>query len=482
MGSKNNLILVVCAMFLVTFIHNTKAQTVFNSCTQLTTFIVCSTANQNQFPTRNTTGTISTTFASVTLGNQNFAAITDGGFGGLTIIELGFTSNNLQSIGDNAFTGATSIAKISFNEASLASISTNAFNPIKSSLTELSFLSSGITVTRMNTLKEGFQILNTLTTLTLDTNSLITISSGWLTGLTGLQTLSVKSNQLAGIDATAFSTNAALKSIDLTSNQLTDMSQLITALTPLTNVLESLTLTSNQFTSVVDFPAFPKLLTLDLSSNMIASLASDNTFVNLPALTSIVLSNNQLTVVPKITNQNTLLTLTFKNQTSFTTLPANSFYRTSTPTAGVNVNLDGNTIGTFDVKAFCSGQGPYYSQVVVTFDSVANFNKCSFKQMKNDNTGLRTNFFVVEKTGVTDYTSFCNCENKVFANNNQVDLTGACASFTDACSTTTYTDNCAADYTCARITTTTSASPIIRFEYLGLIVTNLIILISVRQF
>lgn len=454
--------------------------TVFNGCSEVnlgsTLNIFCNSATATTFPTRtNASETVSTNILIFTIQSQRFTAIPANSFFGLSISELIFSTNGLTALGSTDFTGATSIASATFSETSLTTINAATFTPIASSLRTLSFTRSQITTTRMELLKDGLQSLNQITKLTLDTNSLVTLSSGWFTGLTGLQELSVKSNSLAGIDSTAFSSNTALKKIDLSTNQLTDMTSLMTALTPLASVLETLTLDSNRFTTVVDMSAMSALKTLSLKSNMIATLASTNTFTNLPGLTSIDLSQNSLTAVPAITKQLGLVSLDISNN-SITTLADNALSRESTPTTGASILMDLNTIATFGTKSFCSASSPFYSQIDLTYASFKNFNKCLFKQMKPANAGLRVTMRIVPQTGVTNYTDVCNCDNQVFANTNQVDLTGACTVLT---CTNTYSDTCAADYTCTR---TTSGGVKVNVGFLGFIVANAIFLLAFTQF
>lgn len=459
----------------------TSAQTVFNGCSQLPVTpinIFCNTPSTS-FPTRQTSGTIASTILFAIFDGQTSSSIPSGTFTGLTITTLILTNNSISLLDDNSFTGATSIQSLSFAETSLSNITSAAFTPLASTLTDLSFANSALTATKMTDISPGLQSLTALTTLTLDNNNILTLVKTWISGLTALQTFSAKSNGLLSVAADTFSSNTALKSIDLSSNSLSDMSTLLSAVSGLSGVLETLTLSNNNFASIVDFPSMTALKTLDLSNNQISSVASTNTFTNAAALTSISLAGNQLTAVPSIASQTALLSLDLSNMATLSTIADNSFSRSVVPTAGVNVDLSNDTV-TFANKAFCHGVSPYYNQITVRFNSLGSFNKCLFKQMKNANAGLRATFFVGTETGVTDYTSFCNCDNKVFATNNQVDLGGACANFTDACTTTTYTDNCAADFTCA--TTTTSGAFKVKFEYLGFLVMNALFMFTYKQF
>ncbi len=461
--------------------ENANSQTIFSGCTQTTTgsiFVTCS-VNNGQFPSRVSTGVIATVIETLIIQNQNSGTIPDNSFSGLTINNLIMSTNSLTSITANAFTGTTKLTSATFGEQSLNSIVATAFTAVRSTLTTLSFAESSMTVSRFTTIKDGIQTLTGLTSLTLDNNQLISLNSGWFNGLTGLQKFSAKTNQIADVQADTFKFNTALTDIDLSSNSLADMTKLITALTPVASTLEKLTLSLNKFTTINDFASFRALKTLILSQNLIASISSTNSFSNLPALTQIDLSTNSLTAVPAITNQLQLISLDVSTN-KITTIADNAFSRSAVPTNGVNLKLNGQTITSFSNSAFCSALDPFYTQIEIDDASLTNFNKCFFKQLKPANAGLRVNFNVVVAPGQTS--TFCNCNNKVFANTNQVDLTGACASFTDACSTTNYVDDCAATYTCARATATSSANSFIKFEYMGFIIINSLLFLVLKQF
>jgi len=264
----------------------------------------------------------------------------------------------------------------------------------------------------------------------------------------------------------------------LSSNQLTDMAALNTALSPLVGTLQKLTLSSNRFTTVNDFSAFTALKSLKLNSNLLATISSSNSFVGMPALTDIDLSTNSLTSVPLITNQLNVINYDLSNN-KIVSFPENALTRSTVPTTGLNANFDGQTISTFPTTAFCSASDPFYSQISLTDASLVNFNKCLFKQLKPANAALRVSLNVIPAAGQTTST-FCNCDNKVFANTNQVDLTGACSTFTDACTGTAYVDTCPTTYTCPRAVSTSGSSNL-RFEFIGFILLNVLFLAAFGQ-
>lgn len=481
MGFKIRLIASIA--LIISLISKNAEANVYQSCIEAagSTIITCAVAGQVTSSSRVSPNTVvSTEVRLLTIANQNFQTIPDGIFYGMTITDLILNSNSLTSLTSTTFGNATSIASIAISETNLNSIESTAFTPITSSLRSLSLISSGLTITRLNTLKTGFTPLTALTTLILDTNSIISLQNGVFDSLTGLTTLSVKSNTLAGLESNVFSRNTALTSLDLSENSLTDMSQVTAALTPIASTLQTLTLNNNRIAALTDLPSLTALRSIDLSNNLIATLSSTTSFSLATALTSIKMASNRLTTVPSILNQANLIELDMSNQGgSYVAVAANAFARTSTPSVGVFVNLDNNTITTFDTKSFCSTGTQYYSKVTIDYDSFSAFNKCLFQQMQPPSAGLSVEFYITPKDGVSDYSSICNCDNKVFATNYQITLTGACANFTDSCSTTTYSNTCASDYTCVR---TTSGSSTIRFEYIAFIILNTLFLISFKQF
>lgn len=475
--------LLASTVLIILFASNSEA-TVYKSCTEAagSIIITCTTAGQITQSSRTSPNTlVSTPVRVLTIANQNIATIPTGIFFGMTITDLILNSNSLTSLASTSFSDATSITSIAISETNLNSIDAAAFTPVASSLQSLSLISSGLTITRFNTLKTGFTPLTGLKTLILDTNSIISLQNGFFDSFTGLTTLSVKSNTLAGLESNVFTKNTALTSLDLSSNSLTDMSQITAAVTPLASTLETLTLNNNRIATLTALPSMTALKSLDLSNNLIASLSSTTAFSLATALTSIKLASNKLSTVPSILDQPALIELDMSNQGgSYVAVAANAFARTSTPTVGAFINLDANTISTYDTKSFCSTGTQYYSKVTVSYDSFkTNFNKCLFQQLQPPNAGLNVELYITPKDGVSSYTDICNCENKVFASNYQVTLTGACATFTDACSSTTFSNTCDSTYTCTK---TTSGSANVRFEYVAFIILNTLFLISFKQF
>ena len=473
----------ILQVVLLTVMTVQTSATVFSSCIETGTSslnILCTVQGQLTSSSRTVAlSVVSTPITLLVISNQAFTSIPDNLLSGLSVTNAIISGNGLTSLTAGTFAGATTIGTVAFAETLLSTIAATAFTPIASSLTALSFASSSITNTRFLTLSSGIQSLRTLSMLTLDTNSLISLEPGWFNGLTGLKTFSAKTNQIASINANAFQFNTALTSIDLTSNLLTDMTGLNTALTPLLSTLQTLTLTSNRFTSIVDFPAMPALKILNLNLNLITSIVSSNSFDNKPVMTTINLANNQLASIPAIVNQLRILNYDLSSN-SILAIPNNAFSRSTVPTVGITAKLNGNAISTFPVSAFCSASTNFYTDIDIGSASMANFNKCLFKQLKPANAANTVTLNVVAAAGVTDFTSICNCANAVFATNNQVTLTGACATFNDPCTTTPYVDDCPTTYTCA--SASTSGSDKIRFEYIGFIFMNAVFLVISRQF
>lgn len=482
MGSKYKLLAFIT--LIISLISKNVEANVYSSCIEASgsTIITCSVAGQITTSSRvNPNTVVSTSIRLLTIANQNIQTIPDGIFYGLTVSDLILNSNSLTSLTSSSFGNATSMTSIAISETQLNSIDSTAFTPIASSLRTLSLINSGVTITRLNTLKTGFTPLTALTSLILDSNNIISLQNGFFDSLTGLTSLSVKSNTLAGLESNVFNLNTQLNSLDLSENSLTDMSQITTALTPIASTLQTLTLNNNRIATITDLPSLTALRILDLSNNLIATLSTSATFSLATALTSIKLASNKLSTVPSILNQPNLIELDMSSQDgNYVSVAANSFARTSTPTVGVFVNLDNNTITTYDTNSFCSTGTQYYTKVTVNYDSFkTTFNKCLIQQLQPPNAGLSVELYITPKDGVTSYTDICNCENKVFASNYQVTLTGACANFTDSCSTTTFSNTCSSTYTCTR---TASGSSNNRFRYFAFIILNTLFLITYKQF
>lgn len=141
----------------------------------------------------------------------------------------------------------------------------------------------------------------------------------------------------------------------------------------------------------------------------------------------------------------------------------------------------------FGTKAFCSLVTPDIQQVTIAWTAAANLNKCHFKQF-GATADKPTVFKVSKQTGITDYSSFCNCANYAAAKAFFVTINSAntaCDTLTDAaCAATSFTDTCATDnsgnYVCPAAPT--SGSQIIKFDLVGFLVANVVFMFAYKQF
>lgn len=452
------LLLVISTLCLASF---SSAASPFTGCTELGTLLTCSnTANAFEARIAGTTGT----YQLLTFTGKTASTYPDNYFTGLTLATIVSQNNHVTTIGDNVFTGATSVTEFSLQESDLQSTTSGAFAPIATTLKKLSIISSAITPTRMNGIATGLASLNQLEELILSGNNLLTVSSSWFTGLT------------------------SLKVLDLSSNSILDTTAIFAALSPLSASLQTLTLTTNSIAQVSDLPSMTALTTINLDSNQITGFASTTPFANAPALTSIKLNINKLTAVPNIAGNPAILDLDLNNQTgsTLTTIADSSFSRNSVTNQAV-INLDTNANLMFANKAFCSSVTPDIQQVTIAWTAAANLNKCHFKQF-GATAAKPTVFKVSKQTGVTDYSSFCNCANYAAAKAFFVTINSAntaCDTLTDAaCASTTFTDTCATDnsanYVCPAATT--SGSQMIKFDLVGFLVANVVFMFAYKQF
>lgn len=461
-------ILLLLVIYLLYLGAVSEAQT-FTNCAQTVNpgLIICA-SNSQSFETRQagSPGPLElVTFANKT---SSAATIPINYFSGLTIKTLLFSNVNISTISSSAFTGAVAVKELAFCCPQLMSTSADAFTPIKSTLTKLSFINSAITMQRMNGIASGLATLDTLQTLVLSGNGLITLSAQWFNGLTDLKSFEAKNNQIESIQLGTFKGNSQLTKVDLSGNKISDLDALFTAMLSISNNLQTLVLSSNKIATVSNLPKMDALSTIDLSSNHINSLASISPFENAPALTNIQLSNNSLTSVPNIERIQYLVDLDLSNQNSHLIVLDNALLRNAAPEASVNINFDTSKNVTFSEKAFCSYLAPAkYRQITVPFSATGSINKCHFAQFQAT-AASRTDFRVSRQTGVVDYSSFCNCEIFAAAKAYNVILTGACDSLTDAqCSSTSFNDTCSSsDFFCnPPVIVVSSGSGQVRYDH-----------------
>ncbi|XP_035003340.2 leucine-rich repeat-containing G-protein coupled receptor 5-like [Hippoglossus stenolepis] len=193
--------------------------------------------------------------------------------------ELGFHSNNIQSIPEHAFTGNPSLITIFFYDNPIQSVGSSAFQ----NLPELRTLS----LNGAADLTEFPDLTGTksLESLTITGARIISLPSSVCEQLPNLQLLDLSYNHIHSLPS--FSACENIQKIDLHHNDIEELQEnnfhgLMS--------LSSLDLSWNRLTSVKpnSFSALPALTKLDLSSNQLSSL----TLTGLQSLTHLRLAGN----------------------------------------------------------------------------------------------------------------------------------------------------------------------------------------------
>ncbi|XP_041833471.1 leucine-rich repeat-containing G-protein coupled receptor 5-like isoform X2 [Melanotaenia boesemani] len=202
--------------------------------------------------------------------------------------ELGFHSNNIQSIPEHAFTGNPSLITIFFYDNPIQSVGRSAFQ----NLPELRTLS----LNGAAELTEFPDLTGTksLESLTITGARITSLPSSVCEQLPHLQLLDLSFNQIQTLPS--FSDCESIQKIDLHHNEIEELKE--NTFTGLMS-LRSLDLSWNRLSSVKpnSFSALPALSKLDLSSNQLLSLS----LIGLQSLTHIRLAgNDQLTeLIPR---------------------------------------------------------------------------------------------------------------------------------------------------------------------------------------
>ncbi|XP_028255696.1 leucine-rich repeat-containing G-protein coupled receptor 5-like isoform X2 [Parambassis ranga] len=196
--------------------------------------------------------------------------------------ELGFHSNNIQSIPEHAFTGNPSLITIFFYDNPIQSVGRSAFQ----NLPELRTLS----LNGAANLTEFPDLTGTksLESLTITGARITSLSSSVCEQLPKLQLLDLSYNQIQTLPS--FSACESIQKIDVHHNKIEVLEE--NTFTGLMS-LRSLDLSWNRLSSVRphSFSALPALTKLDLSSNQLSSLP----LIGLQSLTHLRLAgNNQL--------------------------------------------------------------------------------------------------------------------------------------------------------------------------------------------
>ncbi|XP_041636755.1 leucine-rich repeat-containing G-protein coupled receptor 5A-like [Cheilinus undulatus] len=193
--------------------------------------------------------------------------------------ELGFHSNNIQSIPEHAFTGNPSLITIFFYDNPIQSVGRSAFQ----NLPELRTLS----LNGAADLTEFPDLTGTksLESLTITGARITSLPASLCEQLPNLQLLDLSYNQIQSLPS--FSGCESVQKIDLHHNEIEEVEE--NTFHGLMS-LRSLDLSSNRLTSVKmnSFSALPALTKLDLSSNQLSSLP----LIGLQSLTHLRLAGN----------------------------------------------------------------------------------------------------------------------------------------------------------------------------------------------
>lgn len=177
-------------------------------------------------------------------------------------------------------------------------------------LTQLSFEGSLVS----SIPDEAFDILNGLTSLSLDNNKLSMVPKA-LSRVTTLQTLGIDDNVIS--DITWLPTSSSLISLSLGGNRLSNSTYLSNTLLPFANSLTDVDFHGNRLTSIPDLGFLIKVDMLELANNMLSNTnaatfpaklnfldLSSNLFSSIPSftfklqyVTALTLSSNRITAI-----------------------------------------------------------------------------------------------------------------------------------------------------------------------------------------
>lgn len=440
--------------------------------------IQCVSTNGESFPQRNSNLT-QFKISSLEFRNFNISQLPDSLFTRLSIKQLKFVNNGIESLEALTFNGIISLYALILVEPDLKNIDSNAFLPIRSTLRILQ-ISSNLSDTTLSTFVDSFRPIEYLSQLNLDENSLTNINANLSSIFSDLLSLSLVSNKIRNLDPKALSGFHRISRISLDLNEISDLNDLVGSLEPVRNSLAVLTLNQNLIDKLVDFPFFPRLVQLSLGGNRISRIDATNfrnllslqilemhsnrietiepdAFSSLFLLEALGLGLNRLTKVPQILNQINLQLIFMNAQKNLQWIDDYSFDRLSEPFRPLTIYLDGNDDLNFDNRAFCSVELPYIpiQEIVVSFSSALHFNKCFFKQLS----GYEAEKTLIIMSSTNSTSSICNCEFLKFAAHFRFRIQGICDGFADPCESYKFKDDCSKEFDCnAQNTGKTSVS------------------------
>lgn len=216
---------------------------------------------------------------------------------------------------------------------------------------------------------------------------------------------------------------------------------------------------ANSFTKIRDTLQVITLTNCSLTVERIAPLWNQ---IQQPRVTTLSLSVNSINTLPFITEFTSLRNYDVSNQNfNLRRLQDYQFERRSF-TNTLNLNLDSNNIELFGNRTFCSrfSNVTGISRMIITYNSIRNMNLCVLRQLRSNTFASRTIIEVTASPGVSinNFMDVCNCDMRLFSQNNNIELTGICSTFyPTSCPPRTFVDPCINrnEYSCTDTGTST---------------------------
>ena len=247
---------------------------------------------------------------AVYLENNDINTIESGAFSGVAFSSTHFSrrlwlhGNELATLQDVAFDGATNLIWLRLEDNQISSIVDGAFDDLVA-----------------------------LGQLDLANNQLVTLPSGLLEHTAPLHRLELQNNKLMSLEADVFRTLASLATLYLDDNELTMLSSdVFKIVDPMDNTalignptLRTLYLQNNQLSSLPDgiFAGLPTLEILDLRDNELSDLPAELLpLLRICSLAEFRVGGNSFTAAPTETVVDGMTTTTYGLFDAFTTTPA----------------------------------------------------------------------------------------------------------------------------------------------------------------
>jgi Leucine-rich repeat (LRR) protein len=424
-------------------------------------------ANGGPFPKRNETYVPLKPIFIISLSNYKFKTIPDDAFKNLSIENLVFYENGLETLTSNAFRGVNSLESLTIFER-LKKIEVDAFFFIRRNLTQLEISDANLTNTKMDAFISEIKALRNLNKLSLNNNTLTTISKDWIKHFENLEQLELNRNNLTKLPDLVFEFNSKLSSISLANNEFADLDAIVRSLEPIRNNSLSLFLSNNKFKEIKPhhFEKLVNLKHLGLANNQIEEVDEDS-FKHNKELGSLSLENNYLKKIPHIRKLPNLIFLLLENQNGRLTELDDYAFERDIEKSLMYIHLDSNSFARIGNKSLCSRntKSNTISSISIDYSSLKNMNKCILRQMrliKDDEAGF-IDIDVVLDEKKANLSQVCNCDMKVYLEKSKIHLVGACANVFNniSCKNERSVDTCAnrVEYLCnSPYSTTTTAA------------------------